>query len=242
MQQEEDLKPQVDQPMISEELLKNSLPKHLRGLVTDSLVSTVNSIANTDGVMRDSFRDNLIGYMHVLQDGKYKIQDYISAVRYCSYRLMGRGITDSYRSTFPDRYARLIQEGATANHISGFASAYNKNKLVNLIMEQSLIPTYVLNQDLYQEAINVQAELMRSANSEKVRSDAANSLLTHLKQPETRKIEIEMGVKESKSIEELREATRALAQAQLAAINTGAMSVVDVAHSRIIQGTCEEQE
>jgi hypothetical protein len=109
-------------------------------------------------------------------------------------------------------------------------------------MEQSLIPTYVLNQDLYQEAINVQAELMRSANSEKVRSDAANSLLTHLKQPETRKIEIEMGVRESKSIEELKEATRALAQAQLAAINTGTMSVVDVAHSRIIQGTCEEQE
>lgn len=227
---------------ISDELLRNALPKHLRSLVTDSLLDTVNQIANSDGVMRDSFRDNLIGYTQVLQDSKYKIQDYINAVRYCSYRLMGRGIFDSYRATFPDRYHRLLGEGASANHISGFASAYNKNKLVNMIMEQSLIPTYVLNQDVYQEAINIQAELMRSANSEKVRSDAANSLLTHLKQPEKSKIEIDVSVRETKSIDELREVTRALAQQQLQAISTGLMTVVEVAHSKIIQGECEVQE
>jgi hypothetical protein len=51
-----------------------------------------------------------------------------------------------------------------------------------------------------------------------------------------------MGVKESKSIDDLREATRALAQAQLVAINAGTLSVVDVAHSKIIQGVCEEKE
>ena len=63
-------------------------------------------------------------------------------------------------------------------------TSYNKNKLVNLILEQSMIPSWVLNQDMYQKALNVQCELMLTANSEKV-SDAANSILTHLKPPQS---------------------------------------------------------
>jgi hypothetical protein len=36
-------------------------------------------------------------------------------------------------------------------------------------MAQTLVPSYVLNADLYQKALNTSAELMISAKSEKVR-------------------------------------------------------------------------
>jgi hypothetical protein len=105
---------------------------------------------------------------------------------------------------------------------------------VNLIFEQTMIPSYVLNQDLYQKALNVQAELMVSAHSEKVRSDAANSLLTHLKMPETIKVELDIGVKEDGVIGQLRASTLELARQQRMMIEAGAMNAQETAHSKLV--------
>jgi hypothetical protein len=80
----------------------------------------------------------------------------------------------------------------------------------------------------------VQAELMVSARSEKVRSDAANSLLSHLKMPETQKVELEIGVKEDSSIAQLRQATLELARQQRLALEAGQMNAQEVAHTRIV--------
>lgn len=113
-------------------------------------------------------------------------------------------------------------------------TAYNKSKLVNLIFEQTLIPSYVLNQDLYQKALNVQAELMISAKSEKVRCDAANSLLSHLKMPETQKVELNLGIKEDSSIAALRQATMELVRQQRLMVEAGAMNAQEVAHSKVV--------
>jgi hypothetical protein len=102
-----------------------------------------------------------------------------------------------------------------------------------LIFEQTLIPSYVLNQDLYQKALNVQAELMVTSHSDKVRCDAANSLLTHLKMPETQKIELEIGVREDSSIAALRQTTLELSRQQRLMMESGAMNAQEVAHSKI---------
>lgn len=228
-------------PNITQELLIAALPKQLRNNIPDGLAEVINNISGSDNYMRASYRDNVLGFSNVLKEGKFKITEYLSAVRFVSYRLMGLGVQDSWMRTFPDRYTRLVSEGATSKYMSSFSSAYNKTKLVNMIMEQALIPTHILNADLYQEAINTQAELMRNANSEKVRSDAANSLLTHLKQPEKTKIELDIGIKEGGVIDDLRAATRQLAEAQLRAIQNKELTVVDVAHARIINGEYSEQ-
>jgi hypothetical protein len=169
------------------------------------------------------------------------MSSYIDAVRYVSYKLMGGTNIDCYIKTFPDKYQRFLQQGVANKDIASYVTSYNKSKLVNLIYEQTLIPSYVLNQDLYQKALNVQAELMVSANSEKVRSDAANSLLTHLKMPETQKVELDIGIKEDKTIEALRATTMALVTQQRQMIQAGAMHAQDVAHSRlIIEGEAQE--
>jgi hypothetical protein len=93
---------------------------------------------------------------------------------------------------------------------------------------------------MFQEALNVQADLMINANSEKVRSDAANSLLTHLKPPEKKKLEIEVSQVESSVIDDLRLATQEHAKVLKQNIAAGAMSVREAAQGDlVIAGECE---
>ena len=148
---------------------------------------------------------------------------------------MGASNIEAYTKTFPDKYQRFIQQGVSSKDIASYVTAYNKSKLVNLIFEQTLIPSYVLNQDLYQKALNVQAELMLdTCISPKVRSDAANSLLTHLKMPETQKVELDLNVKEDGSIAALRATTLELARQQRLMVEAGAMNAQEVAHGKLI--------
>jgi len=185
---------------------------------------------------REEFRENLIGYASVLAQGRYKVEDYVSAVKYVSHKMLGSTNLEAYVKTFPVRYKRLLDDGVDDYRVSAYASSYNKNQLVNKIYEQTLIPSHILNADVFQKALNVQAELMVHANSEKVRSDAANSLLTHLKRPEVTKIELDVGLKEDKTINDLRQATMALAASQRDMIKSGMMNAKEVAHSQIIEG------
>jgi len=80
-------------------------------------VETINSLS-ADPMLREAFRDNLISYTGVLQDGKYKVTDYINAVKYVSYKLLGASNSEAYQKTFPDRWQRLVDEGADSKTIS----------------------------------------------------------------------------------------------------------------------------
>jgi hypothetical protein len=95
---------------------------------------------------------------------------------------------------------------------------------------------------LYQKALNVQAEIMLTARSEIARTNAANSLLQHLKMPETAKVELDVNVKEDQSINELRQATLALARRQREMIASGAMNARDVAEQKVITGERVREE
>jgi hypothetical protein len=219
--------------LITKEQLARAMPSHVKTRITDELTNGINKLlVSTE--LRENFRDNILGFTSVMADGKYKIYDYINAVKYVSYKLLGNSNIEAYVKTFPERYERYVSEGSDEKTISAYVSAYNKNKLVNLIYEQTLVPTHVLNADIYQKAINTQAYLMMHAKSEKVRSDAANSLLSHLKRPETQKIELDIGVKEDKSIDELRRATMELAIQQRKMIESGMYDAREIAHSKII--------
>ncbi|GEK52362.1 hypothetical protein [Vreelandella venusta] len=219
-------------PMTPEQF-KQALPPTIRKNVNQEVVDKVNAVLS-EPELYEQYRENLISYSHVMKDGKFKITSYVDAVKYISHKLMGRTNIDAYSRTFPDKMVRFANQGVSQKDISAYVSAYNKSKLVNLIYEQSLIPSWVLNQDMYQKALNIQFELAQTAASEKVRSDAANSLLTHLKKPETHKVELDIGVKEDSSIAALREATMALAKQSRMAIESGAMDAQQVAHEKVI--------
>lgn len=214
------------------EQFKQCLPDKVKKSINQELIDQINTTLG-DPELYESYRDNLLSYTKVMADGRFKVSSYVDAVRYVSHKLMGSTNIEAYTKTFPDKYARFVQQGVQAKDIASYVTAYNKSKLVNLIFEQTLIPSYVLNQDLYQKALNVQADLMITSKSDKVRCDAANSLLTHLKMPETQKIELEIGVKEDSSIQALRDSTMALARQQRMMMEAGAMNAQEIAHSRL---------
>ena len=159
---------------LTEDDVKQALPQHLRASVTQSIVDILNNIT-TDPIVAENIRDNFVGYSTILKEGRFKTEDYIHAVAYVSYKIMGHNNEDAYARTFPQRYAALLAKGSSKKEISSYVAAFHRGKLVNLIMEQSLVPTWVVNQDLIQKALNVQADLMKNATSENVRTEAANS-------------------------------------------------------------------
>ena len=148
---------------------------------------------------------------------------------------MGATNIDAFIKTFPNRYQRFLTNGVSQKDIASYITAYNKSKLVNLILEQSLIPSWVLNQDLYQKAINVQADLMINANSEKVRSDAANSLLNHLKPPEVQKVELNIGLKKDSVLQDLKETLFELALQQQKALEANVVPIKDITEQKILK-------
>lgn len=209
------------------------VPKNMKNSITDNVVDKINELV-ADSDIQEIFRENILGYTSVLQDGRWQVSEYIKAVKYISYKLLGSTNIEAYAKVFPERFQRLIDEEADNKTINSYATGYNKNKLVNMILEQTMVPIHIYNMDVYQKAINTQAGLMISANSEKVRSDAADSLLRHLKPPETKKIEIDVNNKEDKTIDELRATTQALVDQQKEMLKTGTASVKEIAHSKLL--------
>lgn len=206
--------------MLTKQEVEKALPANLRSAATQQLVDKLNQLP-ADPLIAESIRENFIGYTSVLQEGRFKTEDYLNAVQYVSYKLMGLSNQDSYARTFPQRYQGLVAAGKTEKEISSYVAAYNKGRLVNLILEQTLIPTHVLNADIYQKAINTQAYLMINAKSEKVQSDAANSLLTHLAKPKDAAPAIQIDINQNSGMNELKDMLERVARTQVDAIKAG---------------------
>jgi hypothetical protein len=212
--------------------LAQVLPAHMKYAATQEFADCINDIVQ-DPDVAEQVRNNFVSYTSVLKDGRFKPEDYLNAVCYVSFKIMGHTNLESYKRTFPHRYQNLVARGATDKDISAYVSAYNKGKLVNLILEQTLVPSWVLNQSLYQKAINVQADIMSDEdNSAKVRSDAADSLMTHLKRPETQQVELNIGVQESDGMAELKDTLALLAEQQRGLIESG-VTTKKIAHQKM---------
>ncbi len=221
--------------VLTREQLQEALPYKFKRTVNQELVDQINTTLS-DPDMYETYRDNLLSYISVMKDGRFKLSDYVNAVKYVSNKLLGCTNLDAYIKTFPDKYQSWLVRKVSQKDISAYIAGYNKTKLVNLIYEQSLIPSWVLNQDMYQKALNVQADLMLNAKSEMVRTNAANSLLNQLKPPTTQKVELDIAVTESSAVAALRQQTMELVAAQKLAVQSGSLTMKEVAESRIIEG------
>lgn len=205
---------------LTEDQFKEALPPGVKKLVNPELMKQINKTLSSSETM-ELFKENLLTYTSVLQHGKFKMSSYVNAVKYVSLKLLGSTNRDAYIKTFPDKYARFKAEGVAEKDIASYTTAYNKSKLVNLIYEQTLIPLHVLNAPIQQAAINKLADLMMNANSEKVQSDSANSLLTHLKRPETQKVELDIGFNAGSIIDDYEVVMRKMVEKQKALIEAG---------------------
>lgn len=218
--------------MLTKDQIQKALPANLKSAATQQLTDMVNNVT-TDPILAEEIRNNFMSYTRVLSEGKYKTEDYLNAVVYVSFQLMGLTNAEAYGKTFPHRYQSLVSRGVSTKDIGSYVSAYNKNKLVNAIREQSLVPSWVLNQDIHQKAINHLASLMTSAQSEKVQCEAASALLTHLAKPKEAGALINIDMRENSGMNELKDMLERMADQQLALHSRG-VPLREITHQNII--------
>jgi len=220
------------------EAIKKLVPKSQRTLITQEFVDKIEgSLANSE--IAEEFKENFVTYLGVLSAGKFKMQDYISAVMYVTHKLLGRNNIDAWAATFPDRYSRIKSEGQ--EQIAAYASMYNSNKLVNLIYQQTLIPSYVLNAPLHQQALNnLAAMLIDPSVRGLVRVKACEAILAHTKPPEVIKGEITIGIDQQETIGELRAVVEDLVTIQRDALTRGHKTLREIAEAKIIDTSYTE--
>ncbi len=180
--------------MLTIEEVRDSLPANFRNNITDHMVDQLNSLSNDPEEAR-YIRENFVDFSQVLMEGRYKVGDYVRAVMYVSHKVMGKSNMASYIATFPDRYQSMMDRKKELKDISSIVTAYNKGALVTKVMERAIVPSWILNQGMHQKALQTQHDLMMNDDvSDKVRCDAANSLLTHLAKPVVNKAELRIEI------------------------------------------------
>lgn len=229
---------------ITGSMVKKVYPKRINDELANRCAELMNnSLKNLNSVERVHFRDNLIGLMDCLNPHDRRaptLQEYISAVKFVTYKHMGHTDTKAYAFTFPDRVHRMAVEKVPQAHLWTYANKYSKSKLVVDVQAKLLVPVHIMFQDYFAQAVKVQADLMVNAQSEKVRSDAANSLMTHLRPPEVKKAEIEISTKDTGAIGDLANALNALSAQQQSMLRNGTMTLNDISEAVIIDVNKEE--
>lgn len=224
--------------MLTREMVEKALPGNLKNAATQALTDQINNLV-ADPIVAEHIRENFISYTRVLQEGRFKTEDYLHAVAYVAFKHMGYSNQDAYFRTFPQRHAALVTRGTSSKDMSAYVAAYHKGKLVNLIMEQSLVPMWIINQDAYQKAINAQLDIMDNSASDMARTAAANSILTHLAKPKDAAITLKLDTPETSGMSEMREMLLAIAKRQQEAIEAG-VSPREIAGQKLIEGVIVE--
>jgi hypothetical protein len=198
--------------------VQETLPANFRNNMTQPMVDQLNALSKDPEEAR-YMRENFVSFASVLQEGRFKVGDYVKAVMYVSHKVMGKSNHDAYKQTFPERYQPMLDAGKPQKDIASIISAYNRGQLVTMITERAMVPIWLMNQDVVQQAINTQVELMTDVTvSDKVRSDAANSLLTHLKKPDVVKAELKIEIAAADGMAAMEQALVDFSAKQLEAI------------------------
>lgn len=233
-----DILKEPEPELLSVEGLQKIYPRKVNRETLEECVRLMNeSIVDMDFVMREHYRDNLINVIDVIKEGeRIKFADYVKAVKFCSFKMAGYTDTRAYSLTFPERIERMAREGISNANLYVYANSYTKNKVVVEIMAKLLVPTHIMYQDYFHMAVKTQVEIMTDDKvSPKVRSDAANSLMTHLKQPEIKQAELKISTNDNGVIGSLVEALNNLSSAQKEVLTSGSMKFKDIREAEIIE-------
>ena len=213
--------------------LRDALPKQHKTRITQEFVDEINQMIS-EPAMAEMYSKNLITYATVLQDGRFKLSDYFNATLFVSYKVMGMSSMSAYQKVFSQKCKDMANRGVSPKDMQAYASTYNKTKLVTLIYEQTLIPDHIMYASVRHRAIAKQATLLESSN-EYVAQKAADSLMNHLKAPESAKMTIDIQTKDTGVISDLSAALANLSNLQREKIIDGSMNTKAIAHSNIIE-------
>ena len=67
---------------------RQALPDKVKKTVNQQLIDKIN-VTLSDPELYETYRDNLLGYSKIMAEGKFRITNYIDAVKYVGFKLMG---------------------------------------------------------------------------------------------------------------------------------------------------------
>ena len=227
-----------DEPITLAEL-KEVYPIKVSDVVLQNAVDIINNTSkNLDFTMAQYFRESCINHIDIMKESKHRVsfQDYVNACKFVTFKMAGNTDVRAYALTFPDRVRRMEREKISNSHLYQYANIYSKNKTVVEVMTKVMVPKYVMYQDWFDKAVNVQGEIMLSDKAPfKVKSDAANSLMTHLKPPEIKQAEVKINTSGSGAITQLAEALNNLSSKQSDMLRSGRYTLQEIREAEIIE-------
>lgn len=231
--------------------IQAAVGRRLRGFIDEEFMDKLEVISGSgDEVIDEYMGENFVEWLGVLEGGKWGLREYIDAVKYCSYRLLGETQESSYRKCFQEKCGKVEErysgesEASRKERVCWLARAYDKNKLVCMIMRQSLVPSWILNAPLYQEALNELVKMVRNnevKGMSKVR--ACEAIIEATKQPEEVKVSIggNVGVR-SEAMDELRQVTEELCRGLKEEMRSGRKDLREVSEIELVKNSEDEYE
>ena len=219
--------------MTKEEFGK-SLGKNLKRFNIDEVYQQVDSMMGLDS---EQMLDKITTFSSIMQSGRYKVTDFISAVHFCALIAVGESQVSAYRKTFPKRVASKKTEST----IMSSASIYASGELVQKIMAQSMIPIHFMFQAERVKALQTLSELSICSDNERIRMESADKLLGRLHETMPKEAKIELDVNHNNTaLDDISSKLTELAIKQKELHDSGHMNLKEIAESKIIRKREEE--
>ena len=239
----------------TKEELKHLFPKRKRG-ITDDVVKEINKLINMDPDV-EGLSQSIIDNATVLDTIQVSMIEYVNAVRFAGFILDGQLNTmEAYIRTFPDKdhvkeYIKQKESGKEVdpdvyNVITAASSRFKRSKIVSSILKQNLIPAHLMYMGMRNDAIHVLYDTMYNAKSDKVRVDAADTLLKHTEPPKEAKVELDVKTSEDDTKAELLAQLQEAIKQQKALIEQGVSleeaQKLNIKHTEVVDAEVEEDK
>lgn len=223
----------MSEKLLTMEDVQNALPSR-KNTITQELVDIINEVNLEAEFQGESLIQTAVTYEKVMINNKASIREFVDAIRFCAYLLtLEDNYTEAYKKTF--YYRDFVKERMNADtksikyaELTSAASRYRqKNKLVIDLLTYSQAPLDLMFMGWRYKAVGVLADTMMNAKLDRDKINAAKELLAATKGPETQKIELDIGVKESSAVASLNDQLAQLAGRQKMLLESGARDLSD---------------
>ena len=192
----------------------------------------------SEGFDEDEFVDSLIAFEDIGRTSRNSTEQYIKAVQFTTYVVMGDSYTEAFKKTHPDRAMKATSD----ENIASYASIYANGRLVKEIMQRMTLHNSMLFKDkefkARKELFNI---LMDESQSGKTRVEAGKVFLDNqYREQKDAGININMNMGGGSAIDDINQALTKLANKQKDAIEAGYMDLKEVAEAKIIEARIDD--
>ena len=223
----------MGEKLLTVEDVQNALPSR-KNAITQELVDVLNEVKDEAEFQGEPLLNTAVVYEKLMINNKASVREFVDAIRFCAYLVtMDDNYTEAYKKTF--YYRDFVKERMSADtksikyaELTSAASRYRRNnKLVADLLVYSQAPLEIMFLGWRYKAVGVLADTMMNAKLDRDKINAAKELLVATKGPETKRIELDIGVKENSAIASLNEQLSVMAGKQVMLLESGARELSD---------------